>query len=117
MNESAPLTRLDQLRFARRVVEQQATRALAEIDRWIADEERREAEQARREEARPPVPDWIVERGIGHGGPPIEVHRGDCGAAGKRRTAVNRDEARWELARGIRACIHCRPDTELGVLE
>ncbi|MEU3735958.1 DUF6233 domain-containing protein [Streptomyces sp. NPDC032198] len=117
MNDLAPLTRLDQLRFARRVVEQQATRALAEIDRWIADEERREAEQARREEARPPAPDWIVERGIGDGGPPVEVHRGDCGAAGKRRTPVTRDEARWELARGVRACIHCRPDTELGVLD
>ncbi|MGW5257567.1 hypothetical protein ACWERW_32260 [Streptomyces sp. NPDC004012] len=33
-----PTSRLDMLRFARRVVEQQSTRQLALIDRWIADE-------------------------------------------------------------------------------
>ncbi|WP_409240326.1 DUF6233 domain-containing protein [Streptomyces sp. PA5.6] len=51
-------------------------------------EERREAERLRGEQARPPVPDWIVERGIGQGGPPIEVHRGDCHAAGSRQAAT-----------------------------
>src|SRR5690348_11977747 len=40
-----PTSRLDMLRFARRVVEQQTARQLALIDRWIADEERREAER------------------------------------------------------------------------
>ncbi|MFF5475437.1 hypothetical protein [Streptomyces achromogenes] len=34
-----PLPRLDALRFARRVIEQQAARQLALIDRWIAEEE------------------------------------------------------------------------------
>lgn len=92
-------------------------RDLARTRRWIADEERRQAERAQGERARPPVPEWIVELGIGQGSPPIEVHRGGCHAAGKKRHAITRDEARWELARGIRACAHCRPDTELGVLE
>ncbi|MEU5901893.1 DUF6233 domain-containing protein [Streptomyces venezuelae] len=111
--DEKPVSRLDLLRFLRRV----QARDLARTDRWIAEEERRQAERTRGEQARPPVPEWIVERGIGQGGPPIEVHRGDCYAAGKRRTPVTREEARWELTRGTRACTHCRPDSELGVLE
>ncbi|WAL93962.1 DUF6233 domain-containing protein [Streptomyces sp. Je 1-369] len=113
MNDPIPLTRLDLLRFLERVQE----RDLARTRKWISDEERREAERARGEQARPPVPDWIVELGIGQGSPPIEVHRGDCHAAGKRRGPVTRDEARRALADGIRACTHCRPDTALGVLD
>ncbi|WP_037854027.1 DUF6233 domain-containing protein [Streptomyces sp. NRRL S-1824] len=46
----------------------------------------------------------------------IEVHVGGCYAAGKRRRAITREHALAALADGIRACIHCRPDTELGVL-
>ncbi|MEU8957966.1 DUF6233 domain-containing protein [Streptomyces sp. NPDC048518] len=56
-----------------------------------------------------------MERGIGQGPPPTEVHRGDCHAAGKRRRSITRDEARQALADGIRACTHCRPGTGLGV--
>lgn len=89
---------------------------LARTRRWIADEERHQAERLRGEQARPPVPDWILERGIGQGAPPAEVHRGDCRVAGKRRAEITKDQARWELARGIRACTHCKPDVELGVL-
>lgn len=113
MNEPAPLTRLDLLRFLERV----QLGDLERTRRWIADEERCEAERLRGEQARPPVPDWIVERGIGQGGPPIEVHRGDCRAAGKRHRPVQQNEARRALTEGIRACAHCRPDTALGVLE
>lgn len=54
--------------------------------------------------------------GIGQGSPPTEVHAGHCHAAGKRRRAIDRDQARALLADGIRACAHCRPDTSLGVL-
>ncbi|MFK4147686.1 hypothetical protein [Streptomyces sp. NPDC004065] len=36
-------SRLELLRFARRVVVQQATAAVRQLDGWIADEERREA--------------------------------------------------------------------------
>ncbi|MFE6021641.1 DUF6233 domain-containing protein [Streptomyces sp. NPDC056441] len=48
--------------------------------------------------------------------PPVEVHAGHCHAAGKRRRTIDRDQARALLADGVRACAHCRPDTDLGVL-
>ncbi|WP_406325715.1 DUF6233 domain-containing protein [Streptomyces sp. NBC_01617] len=35
---------------------------------------------------------------------------------GKRHRAITREQALAALADGIRACILCRPDTELGVL-
>ncbi|MFE7792678.1 DUF6233 domain-containing protein [Streptomyces sp. NPDC057460] len=47
---------------------------------------------------------------------PIKVHVGGCYAAGKRHRAISREQALAALADGIRACIHGRPDTELGVL-
>ncbi|MFE4921594.1 DUF6233 domain-containing protein [Streptomyces sp. NPDC056661] len=62
------------------------------------------------------APDWIIELGIGVGARPIEVHVGGCYAAGKRHRAITRERALAALADGIQACIHCRPDTELGVL-
>ncbi|MFE7160554.1 hypothetical protein [Streptomyces sp. NPDC057636] len=52
MNDSST-SRLDMLRFARRIAVQQ----VEQIDRWIATEERREAERQRGEQARPPAPD------------------------------------------------------------
>ncbi|MFF0408581.1 DUF6233 domain-containing protein [[Kitasatospora] papulosa] len=33
-----------------------------------------------------------------------------------RRRTIDRDQARSLLSEGIRACDHCRPDTDLGVL-
>ncbi|MGW3763096.1 DUF6233 domain-containing protein [Streptomyces sp. NPDC005131] len=86
------------------------------IDDAIAAAEQRERERQQGERARPPTPDWIMELGIGVGSPPIEVHVGGCYAAGKRRRAISREQAVASLDQGIRACIHCRPDTELGVL-
>ncbi|MFD3495765.1 DUF6233 domain-containing protein [Streptomyces sp. NPDC058690] len=83
------------------------------IDEAIAAAEQREKERQQGEERRPPTPDWIVELSIGGGARPIEVHVGGCYAAGKRQRVISREQA---LADGIRACIHCRPDTELGVL-
>lgn len=105
-------SRLVMLHFARRIAVQQ----VEQIDRWIADEERREAEQQQGEERRPPTPDWVVELSIGLGARPIEVHAGHCYAIGKRHRAISREQALAALAEGIRACAHCRPDTELGVL-
>ncbi|MEE1808062.1 DUF6233 domain-containing protein [Streptomyces sp. BE133] len=105
-------SRLVMLRFARRIAVQQ----VEQIDRWIADEERREAEQQQGEERRPPTPDWVMELSIGLGARPIEVHAGHCYAIGKRHRAISREQALAALAEGIRACAHCRPDTELGVL-
>jgi hypothetical protein len=37
------------------------------------------------------------------GRPPVQVHPGDCYAAGNRRRAINRDEARRLLASGLPA--------------
>ncbi|WP_405890690.1 DUF6233 domain-containing protein [Streptomyces sp. NBC_01527] len=36
--------------------------------------------------------------------------------AGKGHRAIGREQALGALADGIRVCIHCRPDIELGVL-
>ncbi|MEW2393140.1 DUF6233 domain-containing protein [Streptomyces venezuelae] len=82
---------------------------------WVREEQEQQARAARQRERR--APDWIVELGIGRGSPPIEVHRGDCHAAGKKRKPITRDEARRALAEGIRACTHCQPDAELRMLE
>jgi hypothetical protein len=89
---------------------------VARIDEAIAAAEQREREKERGEERRRPTPDWIMELGIGVGSRPIEVHVGGCYAAGKRQRPISREQAVASLNQGIRACIHCRPDTELGVL-
>ncbi|MFF5833708.1 DUF6233 domain-containing protein [[Kitasatospora] papulosa] len=103
---------MDKLRFLQRVQEQQL-----EVTRhWIADEERREAERAQGERARPPQPDWVLELGIGVGSRPVEVHAGHCYAIGRRRKTITREQAVGALSEGVQACTHCRPDTELGIL-
>ncbi|MEU1133563.1 DUF6233 domain-containing protein [Streptomyces sp. NPDC005900] len=113
MNDSAPLTRLDALRLLERV----QLGDLERTRRWIAAEERRRAERAEGERRRPAAPDWMLEVGIGVGKPPVAVHVGGCRMSGKRVRALSRDEARQALAESVRACTHCRPDTELGMLE
>ena len=89
---------------------------LGRIDDAIAAAERREVERQQGEKRRPPAPDWVLELGIGQGAPPTEVHAGHCYAIGKRHRAIDRDQARALLDAGTRACTHCRPDTDLGVL-
>ncbi|WP_457468525.1 DUF6233 domain-containing protein [Streptomyces sp. TE4109] len=79
------------------------------MDAAIATAEQREAEQQRGEEQRPPTPDWVVERGIGQGAPPAEVHVSGCHMARNTRPAT-REPALQALVAGVRACIHCRPD-------
>ncbi|WP_234336430.1 DUF6233 domain-containing protein [Streptomyces sp. NRRL S-920] len=37
--------------------------------------------------------------------------------AGKRTRGADLDQARQALNEGVSACIRCRPDTELGVLD
>ncbi|MFF9091405.1 DUF6233 domain-containing protein [Streptomyces sp. NPDC014991] len=66
--------------------------------------------------AKPAVPEWIVELGIGVGRPPVQLHRDDCYVAGKLRRTVDREEARRLLADGSSACTHCRPGTVLGII-
>ncbi|MFG2356656.1 DUF6233 domain-containing protein [Streptomyces sp. NPDC048521] len=117
MNDDRPLTRLDMLRFARRVVEHQAARQLALMDRWIADEERREAERRRRLEVRRTAPDWLIERGL-NGRNAVYVHVGGCSSAGGRSKGVGREQAVHALTEGgVMACPLCRPDTVLGIVE
>ncbi|OQQ13058.1 hypothetical protein B0675_36475 [Streptomyces sp. M41(2017)] len=106
------LSRLEQLRFLERV-------QLADLERtqrWIAAEEQRQLERRRGEQARPPAPDWLLEQGL-NGGRPVYVHRGDCHMAGKRRSGITEDQARQALREQVAACAHCRPDTDLGLLE
>ncbi|MEU6766591.1 DUF6233 domain-containing protein [Streptomyces sp. NPDC046853] len=86
------------------------------LDEAIKVAERREAERVRGERARPPAPEWLVEQGL-DGRAPVYVHVGGCHMAGKRSRGVSRDQARQALYEQIDACPHCRPDTELGVLE
>ncbi|MDX2800135.1 DUF6233 domain-containing protein [Streptomyces scabiei] len=112
MNDHSP-SRLEMLRFARSVTEQQ----IVQIDRWIEAEERRERERRVGQERRPTPPDWLLEHGLNRDALPSAVHVGGCHMAGKRSRGVGREEAlRW-LANGVVACTHCRPDTELGLLE
>jgi hypothetical protein len=90
---------------------------LARIDNKITELQRREAEREHGRRVRPARPEWIVQLGIGTGRPPVQVHAGDCYAAGNRRRAINRDEARRLLASGLPACPHCQPDIDLRILD
>ncbi|MFD8520926.1 DUF6233 domain-containing protein [Streptomyces capillispiralis] len=111
-------SRLELLRFARRVVVQQATAAVRQLDGWIADEERREAERRRGEEMRPPPPDWLLQYGLNRKNVDA-VHAGDCWAATKsgRCRPASREQVVEALRHGVPACMHCRPDTALGLLD
>ncbi|WP_323874433.1 DUF6233 domain-containing protein [Streptomyces sp. 3212.3] len=117
VNDRAP-SRLDLLHFARRVVVQQATAALAQIDAWIAQEEQREARQQQADEMRPAPPEWVVERGLQKTNL-VAVHMGDCWTVRKssRCVGVSRAQAVDALRQQVPACTHCRPDTALGVLD
>ncbi|MFI9772696.1 DUF6233 domain-containing protein [Streptomyces sp. NPDC052415] len=86
--------------------------------RWqIAEEERRAAERQRGIAARPPAPDWLIEQSLNRNVPPVYVHVGGCHMAGSRSRGVDRGQAIRALTDGVDACPHCRPDTELGVLD
>ncbi|QUC63001.1 hypothetical protein IOD14_43105 [Streptomyces sp. A2-16] len=111
MNDSG-LSRLALLRFLERV----QVRDLERTRRWIADEEKREAERQRGIAARPPAPDWLIERGLSRQHA-VYVHVGDCWNAGSRSKGVERDQALRALADGVTACPQCRPDTALGILD
>ncbi|MFI1840364.1 DUF6233 domain-containing protein [Streptomyces olivaceoviridis] len=111
MGGEQPLSRLDALRFARRVVEQQAVRQLGLIDRWIAEEERRRGAQMR-----PAPPDWLIQHGLNQANVDA-VHVGGCWAAKKsgRCRPATREQALDALRNGVPPCVHCRPDTACGI--
>lgn len=108
-----PSSRLAALRFLERV----QVADLERTRRWIADEERRERERQQGEAARPAPPDWLLDYGLNRDSMPIAVHTGDCHMKGKRARGVDSDTARRALVGGVKACTHCRPDTELGILD
>jgi hypothetical protein len=114
VNDPRPPTRLDVLRFLERV----QLGDLERTRRWIAHEEQCQAERQRGIDARPPAPDWLIERGLDGHSPPVNIHVGGCQMAGKRSKGASREQA-WRALTvdGIDACPHCRPDTELGVLD
>ncbi|SHI69057.1 DUF6233 domain-containing protein [Streptomyces sp. 3214.6] len=89
---------------------------LDRVRQQIRDAERREAERQRGIEARPPAPDWLIERGLS-GRDAVYVHAGGCWNAGQRSKGVDRSTALHALTAGVAACPHCRPDTALGVLD
>jgi hypothetical protein len=109
----SPPSRLDLLRFLERVQQQDLDRTR----RWIAAEEQREEEKRRGEQRRPPAPDWIIEQGLSRDTPPVYVHVGGCHMVGKRSKGAARDQAVRALTDGVTPCPHCRPDTELGLLD
>ncbi|MFJ2825648.1 DUF6233 domain-containing protein [Streptomyces toxytricini] len=89
---------------------------LHRAEQALAAAEEQEAAAARRQPA-PEPPAWLIERGIGAGRLPVRLHAGGCWDTGKRRIPATPDQIRRLLAEGVTACIHCRPDTALGVLE
>ncbi|MCG0068173.1 DUF6233 domain-containing protein [Streptomyces tricolor] len=107
-------SRLDLLRFLERVQE----RDLERTRRWIAEEERREAEQLQGQQHRPPPPDWLIEHGLNRHNVQ-QVHTGECWAAAQstRTRPVTRTQALHALTQGVPACGQCRPDTTLGLLD
>jgi hypothetical protein len=86
------------------------------LDEAIKDAERRETERIRGEQARPPAPDWLIEQGL-DGRAAVYVHVGGCHMAGIRSRGITHEQARAALYERVDACPHCRPDSELGVLE
>ncbi|MFI5642748.1 DUF6233 domain-containing protein [Streptomyces goshikiensis] len=89
---------------------------LSRTEQALAAAENREAATTR-QQAPPEPPAWLVERGIGVGRLPVRVHAGGCWDTRSRCTSADADQIRALLAQGIPACLHCRPDTALGVLE
>ncbi|MFI1488054.1 DUF6233 domain-containing protein [Streptomyces sp. NPDC020747] len=101
-----------------RLVVQQATAALTQLDGWIAVEERRERERRRGEEMRPPPPEWLLQHRLNRKYVDA-VHTSDCWAAerGEQCRPINRQQAVEALCHEVPACVHCRPDTVLSILD
>lgn len=100
-----------------RTMETWLQHSLTQVRHAIAVAEQRETERQRGKKTRPAPPDWMIEHGLNRDAPPVQVHTGGCWAAGKRSRGVTREDALRALADGVPACPHCRPDTELGMLE
>jgi len=109
-------SRLDLLHFLRRYLLGELTK----VDRWITEEEQRAADEAARRPPEPPPepPEWGLERSPLHGHPPLMLHTGACWRPRRPVEALTRDQAvRALVEQNLPACVQCRPDTALGVLE
>ncbi|KUM95179.1 hypothetical protein AQI95_43380 [Streptomyces yokosukanensis] len=91
--------------------------SLDRVRQQIAAAEQRQAEEQHGERARPPAPDWLLELGLNRDAAAVYVHAGDCWNTGKRSKDIDRSTALRALTEGVTPCPHCRPDTELGVLD
>ncbi|WP_436850196.1 DUF6233 domain-containing protein [Streptomyces monashensis] len=113
VHDQGEAPRLALLRFLERV-------QLADLDRtrrWIAEEERREVERQQGEATQPTPPDWLLDCGLNRGAIPVGVHIGACHMVGARAKGADSGTARRALAAGVPECGHCRPDSELGILD
>ncbi|MFJ6054722.1 DUF6233 domain-containing protein [Streptomyces sp. NPDC092307] len=104
---------LDQLLVIRRRLEL----TLARVDEKIGVVRAADDERTRR---RPPPepPRWWIEYGIGATRRPERVHTGACRVTSRGRAATR--ESVLEVLRtapSVIACLLCRPDGELGLLE
>jgi hypothetical protein len=100
-----------------RTLEHWLTLSLDRVRERITFHEQRQHEQAHGAAVRPPVPDWILETGIGQRREPLYVHVGGCHMAGKRQHPIDRAQAIRALSDGVEACAHRRADTALHVLD
>ncbi|MEW1630879.1 DUF6233 domain-containing protein [Streptomyces sp. NPDC089173] len=91
-----------------------AERIAEEIKKKEAEQK---AEQQRAQRKAAATPDWVVELDRGTNSPYADVHTGGCHMLGKRWKAITREQAAQLINQGVNPCTHCRPDTELGLLE
>ncbi|MFD3740437.1 DUF6233 domain-containing protein [Streptomyces sp. NPDC058629] len=80
-------------------------------------EEEQKAEELKAQRKADATPDWVVELDRATSSPYADVHTGGCHMLGKRWQAISREQAAQLINQGVAACTHCRPDTELGLLE
>ncbi|MEW2068615.1 DUF6233 domain-containing protein [Streptomyces sp. NPDC007346] len=91
---------------------------LGRIDQAIKQaEEEQKAQELKAQRKAAATPDWVVELDRGTHNPYADVHTGNCHMIGKRWKAITREQAAQLINQGGTPCTHCRPDTELGILE
>ncbi|MFB6560237.1 DUF6233 domain-containing protein [Streptomyces sp. NPDC056400] len=59
----------------------------------------------------------LIENGIDVRPPPIRVHIGNCRDTRSRYLPVERGDTHRTLADRMEACLQCRPDSTLGLLD
>ncbi|MFC9280179.1 hypothetical protein [Streptomyces collinus] len=91
--------------------------ALSQLDRWIADEEQREADRSGEERHLAP-PAWPIQYGLNHAS--IDTfHTGEYWAAtktGRCRPAAG-EQTVMALPQNALPCTHCQMDTNPDVLD